>query len=162
MSKQGLRMSLGPSKSELGRRPAFGWSFFIASVQRLLQSLVKNEGAEARAELQQLLETEDGQAFLEALSETQWEKAKDNPSSKREDFELALTFLKENQKELLSLASDIVIAAAAQYVGALHFADAVVKSGALGSWAELVPDEEHLSPALEEWRSTKANVRTTS
>eukprot|EP00973_Karenia_brevis_P003010 411149-Karenia_brevis.AAC.1 len=151
-------MSLGPSKSELGRRPAFGWSFFIAAVQRLFRSLETNEGSEARADLQRLLETEEGQAFVEALSETQWEKAKDNPSNKRKEFELALTFLKENQKELLSVISDIVISAAAQYVGAMHLADAVVKSGAQGSWAELVPDEENLTSSLEEWRSSKPGV----
>eukprot|EP00973_Karenia_brevis_P039228 5417251-Karenia_brevis.AAC.1 len=87
MSKQGLRSVLGPSKSELSQRPAFGWSFFIAGTIRLSQSLDSEEGNESRLALQNLFESNEGRDFLRSLSETQWERAKDNPADKRNDFE---------------------------------------------------------------------------
>lgn len=152
LQKESLRKLLTADVSEISRRPAYGWSMMGNSVLALSRSLKETETVQARKQVSELLGTGTGKEFLRALSDLQYEAAKFDPATKQKSFAVVLDFLKKNKKVLYEHLSQVALAGAREYMGALQALDALIKADALKAWAQQIPDEEYLQASLDEFR----------
>lgn len=159
LQKAQLRVLLTPQVSELSRRPCWGVSMAGKSVAGLGAGLAAKQGDEAREKLAELLSKEKGKEFLEALDDVDYERHKFAPEALQSKFEALFTYCKEEKARLRDLLPQVAAAAAREYVGAMHALDLVVKANALAAWAEQIPDEEHLQPYLDSFRSGRVSAK---
>ena len=155
LGKASLRAILTAEVSELSRRPCWGISMAGKSVAKLFEALNGTAAQEAREQLRDLLASSGGRKYVTAMGDVDYDTHKFDPDVLKANFVDILEFNKEEKTKLHALLPKVACAAAQEYVGAIQALDVLVKANALGAWSENVPDEEHVQPYLDKFRSGK-------
>ena len=156
LEKESLRRWLTPETSELSRRPCWGMSMAGKSVAGMVGALGGLASASEK-ELAKLFSGKAGAAALAGLKDLEYDAHRHDPSALHKKFLHIFEFFKEERKKLHELLPQIAVNAAKLYLGATHALDLLVKANAIGTWAQQIPDEEHLQSSLDRFRSEKAS-----
>ena len=116
------------------------------SVAKLFEALTSTAATEAREQLRDLLASSGGQQYVTAMQDVDYETHKFDPEALKGSFVNIMEFSKDEKTKLHALLPQVASAAACEYIGAIHALDVLVKSCALGAWAEAVPDTSICSP----------------